>query len=135
MVGVLALSAVWFLEREAKPVGGSRRYLMKRVGRSKGLKDFMGFNQKQNLPESGREASLILEKLLISGDLLQQAARSAMNAKAFSLSAELNNVRSVIIKEIFALTRGRREIVGELAPAARNIYQEITDHSQKAENK
>src|SRR5687767_5733906 len=91
----------------------------------------LGKRKYTNPPDSDLDASAILELLINADFCLQTAARSAIEAKAFTLSAELSNARRQVVEQIFALIRDRREIVRLMTPPAQNLFKEFIDCSER----
>lgn len=92
-------------------------------------------NRKQiNPPDSDLEASSILELLINADSCLKKAARSAMEAKAFTLSAEISNMRCQLVKQIYSLMHNRREIVQLMTPAAQELFRQFVDRSARRRN-
>lgn len=85
-------------------------------------------------PDSDSESANILEKLIISENLIHQASKSAMDAKAFTLSANLYNVRSKLLIEIYGIISNRKELILQVSHEAQQIYRESTE-KYKAEDK
>lgn len=83
---------------------------------------------------SDKEASDVLEKLIISEDLIQKAAKSAMEAKAFTLSANLSNVRSKLLIEIYGILNTRKHLIPLVSSEAQQIYRDLTE-KHKVEDK
>lgn len=69
------------------------------------------------------QAVLIVEKMLFGEHQLCEAAQLAMACAAYSLSADLNNMRRQLINEIFAVCCRRRAIVEKLSQPALEIYR------------
>lgn len=87
-----------------------------------------------NPPESDLQASEILELLINADSCLQNAASSAIDAKAFVLSAELHNARGRIIEQIFSLMHDRKEIVELMSLPAQALFKQFIDRSSRRRN-
>lgn len=78
-------------------------------------------------PNSDSESANILEKLIISENLIHKASKSAMESKAFTLSANLSYVRSKLLIEIYGIIYNRKELILQISHEAQQIYRESTD--------
>lgn len=80
-------------------------------------------------PDFEPDAYVILELLINADSCLQKAADSAIEAKAFTLSAELKRVSCRIVERIFSLMHERKLVAGLMSPAAQNLFKEFVERS------
>lgn len=87
-----------------------------------------------NPPDSDFEAVEILELLLNADFCLQKAASSAMDAEAYTLSADLTNARTRIVEGIYSLIHNRNEIVELMAVPAQEQFKQFVDRNARRRN-
>lgn len=88
-------------------------------------------NQRANFLIEQAVAAEIHDALILSDNSLAKAARSAMDATAYKISAELSYARAPLIKTIYSLLHGRRELLELISDDARRHFDEMSEDRSK----